>query len=294
MADSALRQQISTDLKMAAAFLFECGVIHFNEPQDTDPDNLLSCLLDGSYGKPFVVDDGKTRRLHFSLAYVQSEMALARPYELTLAYTRKMMAFLLFLPRPKHVVLVGVGGGSLVKFCHRQLPRARLTALEIDPDVIALGALFNVPPDDERTAIIQTEAAAYLGSMAERADVILLDGCDNQGVAPVFCDPQVYRNLRTRLRPAGMLVMNLVGSLESVEQHIALLAETFDGNLIVQDVNDDGNQVAYAFNDASHVPDWTAVEREAKLLAQRHGLDFPMFAHKLQRSYQRQGRKARF
>jgi spermidine synthase len=294
MAGSALRKQPSVELKMAAAFLFECGVIHFNEPQDTDPDSLLGRLVDGSYGKAFVVDNGKTRCLHFSLAYVQSEMSLAKPGELTLAYTRKMMAFLLFLSRPKHVVLVGLGGGSLVKFCHRHLPRAKLTTLEIDPDVIALSPLFHVPQNDERAVLVHADAVTYLASMEERVDVILLDGCDNHGVAPVFCDPEVYRNLRTRLRPSGMLVMNLVGSLESVDTHIALLATIFDGNLIIQDVNEDGNRVAYAFNDAAYVPDWPAIERDAKLLEQRYGLDFSKFAHKLQRSYQRQSRKASF
>ncbi|MCK7495577.1 MAG: transferase [Comamonadaceae bacterium] len=34
--------------------------------------------------------------------------------------------------------MIGLGGGSLAKFCHRHLPRARIRVVEINPHVIAL------------------------------------------------------------------------------------------------------------------------------------------------------------
>jgi spermidine synthase len=271
-----------------AAFLDEEGVIRLREPADADLDVLQKRLREGDYSKPFVLDDGVTRRLHFGRAYLQSQMRVDDPYALDLAYTRKMMAFLLFIPRPKHVVIVGLGGGSLTKFCHRQLPRARVTTVEIDEDVIVFGELFQVPGDDERLRLVHADATRYFATTEDRADVVLLDGCDERGIAPAFCDPTFYLDVRARLRPGGMLVMNLIGPAEVYKAHLRFIAEAFGERMIVQEVSGEGNRVAFAFNTPSRPPDWLNLEREARRLAHKHELDFPSFARKLQRSYQRQ------
>ncbi|MDB5986405.1 MAG: spermidine synthase-like protein [Nevskia sp.] len=242
----------------------------------------------GSDAKPFVLDDGLIRTLHFTTAFVQSEMNIGQPDMLILRYTRKMMAFLLFCPRPEHVIIVGLGGGSLTKFCYRQLPRARITTVEIDEDVIKWAHLFQVPVDRQRISIVHADATEYFAATEERADVILVDGCDAHGTAPVFCNESFYRNLRARLRPRGVLVVNLVGSAEVVKIHQHFIAAVFASRLVVLDVSNEGNRVAFAFNDPWRPPDWVDMHRDAKRLLRRHGLDFPAFARKLQRSYERQ------
>lgn len=287
---SAARQ---TWFEIPATFLQEPGVVLLREPPTALAHDLLVSLLEGTYKKPFVIDDGQVRRLYFTLSYVQSEMDLKEPNALNIAYTRKMMAFLLFLPRPKHIMIIGLGGGSLSKFCYQKLPRTRVTTVEINDDVIALSELFGVPRTDERLSIIHADATQYLATTDERVDVILLDGCDNQGVAPVFCDARFYQNVRACLKPNGMLVMNLVGAGDNLRAHVALIAETFLDRVIVQDVSADGNRVAFAFNEPGFSPNWPSIERDAKKLEQQFGLDFTAFARKLQRSHQRQSQGRR-
>ena len=286
-------QDKQTWFEMSASFLQEKGIVLLREPPDADAKKLLVSLLEGTYKRPFVVDDAVSRRLYFSLSYVQSEMEINEPDALNIAYTRKMMAFLLFLPRPKHIIIVGLGGGSLTKFCYRKLTRSRVTTIEISDDVIALSELFGVPPPDERLSIVHADATRYLATTDERADVIMLDGCDRQGVAPVFCDAGFYQNVRARLKTDGMLVMNLVGSNETSRTHVDLISDAFLDRVIVQDVSADGNRVAFAFNEPGFAPDWPHIEREAKQLQEQYGLDFTAFARKLQRSYQRQSQGRR-
>lgn len=282
-----------TWFEMPATFLQESGVVLLREPPEADSRKLLVSLLEGKYRKPFVIDDGQMRRLYFSLSYVQSEMAIQEPDALNIAYTRKMMAFLLFVPHPRHVMIVGLGGGSLTKFCYRKLPHTRVTTIEISDDVIAFGELFGVPQADERLSIVHADAIEYLARTDERADVILIDGCGRHGVAPVFCDADFYRNLRARLRPNGMLVMNLVGANETSRTYVDLISDAFLDRIIVQDVSADGNRVAFAFNEPGFSPNWPSIERDAKNLEQQFGLDFPAFARKLQRSHQRQSQGRR-
>jgi hypothetical protein len=107
------------------------------DPPDVPHSELREQLLDGSYDRPFLVEDGERRALVFNIeGSVQSEMRLDDPAALVNEYTRKMMAFLLFCPNPRHVVMIGLGGGSLVKFCRRHLPGTLLTIVEIDATVI--------------------------------------------------------------------------------------------------------------------------------------------------------------
>src|SRR5690348_13659038 len=69
-------------------------------------------------------EDG-IRYLHLGTDTIQSGMRVSAPDELVLAYTRSMMAFLLFVSEPQRVVTVGLGGGSVSKWVYRHLPRAR-------------------------------------------------------------------------------------------------------------------------------------------------------------------------
>ncbi len=82
--------------------------------------------------------------------------------------------------------MVGLGGGSLPKFCHRHLVRTEIEVIEIDPDVIALRDAFMVPPDGDRFRVIQADAAEYLRAAEDHADVIFLDGF-GVGAFPMRC-----------------------------------------------------------------------------------------------------------
>jgi spermidine synthase len=87
---------------------------------------------------PRVRTRGDRRTLEFQGGDIQSEMLLSNPDALVLDYARAMMCFALFAPRPRHILMVGLGGGSLAKFCYRHFPDARITVLEISAEVIAL------------------------------------------------------------------------------------------------------------------------------------------------------------
>jgi spermidine synthase len=84
-----------------------------------------------------VTEERGMRVLHLGSQAIQSAMRLSRPWDLELAYTRAMMGFLMFNSTPQDVLMIGLGGGSLAKFIRRQRPQTHLTAVEIDPRVIA-------------------------------------------------------------------------------------------------------------------------------------------------------------
>ncbi|MHB9157561.1 MAG: spermine/spermidine synthase domain-containing protein [Thiobacillus sp.] len=252
----------------------EAVTVRVLEPAHSDPARLYEKIQAGRYPRPFIIDDGETRQLLFGLDFIQSSMRIDEPYALDFAYTRKMMAFLLFVPDPGHVLMVGLGGGSLAKFCHRHLPRARLTVVEVDPDVIALRGEFDIP-DDPRLAIVQADAADYLPAAEGDTDVLLLDGFDCNGIAPAFLSRGFYRMARRRLRPGGLLVANFAGPRKCWSRHLAFLNEAFDGQVQLGTVPGGDNHIAFAFDEAGCAIDWQQLEAQAALLADRFPLDFP-------------------
>ena len=270
-------------LELPAGILSEEGTLRVIEPAGSDAGQLRDDIIAGRYAKPFILDDGRVRRLYFTLRYLQSEMRLKDPQRLELAYTRKMMAFLLFHPNPKRILLVGLGGGSLAKFCHCHLPRARITAIEIDPTIIAMSGQFSVTPD-ERLAIVEADAAEFLPTAQADTDVLLLDAFDRDGIAPSLSNPAFFDAARRRLRPNGLLVANLAGAEDNWRPHLAMLRDAFEERVVLVRVSGDDNHIAFASTDPGFPPHWGLLEKTALGLQRRHGLDYPEFLRKLKRA----------
>jgi spermidine synthase len=159
-------------------------MLRFLEPRHSSPFAIWERVFDGTYDKPFILDTGRLRYLHFGFEATQSAMYLDDPYRLRLAYTRKMMAFLLFNGAPHRILMLGLGGGSLAKFCYQRLPGSAITAVEVSADVIALRDSFLVPEDNDRFRVVRADSANYLARRGPGKDVILADACNRAGIAP--------------------------------------------------------------------------------------------------------------
>ena len=180
---------------------------------------------------PFVYCKGGYKSLHFTPGQLQSRMCSAEPTRLEVDYTRTMMGFLMFTSCRTHIAMVGLGGGSLLKFCHRHLPEARFTVIEINPGVIALREEFEVPPDSERVAVICADAADYLRQTRHRFDVLLIDGFDSQGQAESLCSQAFYDDCFRALSHGGVMAVNLHNDHPEHPVFTGRIRLAFDGNL---------------------------------------------------------------
>ena len=270
--------------ELPSPFEVETGTVLLHEPAWAKAGELRARLLDESYPKPFVIDDGKSRFLYFNVRLMQSEMSLKTPNDLMLRYTQKMMAFLLFHPRPKRIVLIGLGGGSLVKFCHHRLPGTQMTAVELNPEVISWRDTFLLPPDGPRLQILEADGADYLEKTEKGIDALLVDAFDKTGFAPSLANRDFFENAYAKLAGNGVLVINLAGEKDSYTGLIGEAMHVFDDQVIVISVPDDGNHVLYAFKERHFEPRWRWLHSFAKELRANHGLDFPAFAQKMERS----------
>jgi spermidine synthase len=199
-----------------------------------------------AHAKPVVYETSTSKSLLFSLKDVQSRMHSLRPDELQFEYTRIMMGFLLHNPDPRSIAMIGLGGGSLAKFCYRYLPQTDVTVIEINPHVIAHRGTFAVPPDDHRFTVQLADAATYLRDTNETFDVLLADGFDIDGLPSDLSSRQFYDDCYAALNPNGMFVANLHGCNLHYEMILDRVQAGFQGSLLT--VNDPGatNRLAFA------------------------------------------------
>lgn len=238
--------------------------------------------------KPYVYETLDSKALHFSICEIQSRMRLDHPQSLDLAYTRTMMAFMLFVPQPELLTMIGLGGGSLAKFCHRHLPRTRIEVVEINPHVIALRDQFQVPPDDERLTVRRGDGADFVRRDNSRPDVLLVDGFDHEGQPPALCSQAFYDDCRDFLQPEGMLVANLHTAHVEFALHAARIERAFGGDALFVTDSECSNTVAFAGRGlSSRLPQPAAAHRPGQLGRKVWGELLPAFANVAQALQQR-------
>jgi spermidine synthase len=198
----------------------------------------------GRLSAPFLYEREGKLSLHFDIAGVQSLMDTEVPNRLMLGYTRTIMGFLLFNDRPRHIGMVGLGGGSLPKYCYKHLPQSRISVAEISPEVIAVRERFLIPDDNDRFHVICEDGGEFVKRHADEFDVLIIDGFDSAGQPPELCSQEFYLDCCNALTPAGILVVNICDSGRSML--IPRLRRAFQGSVIVVNGDDSTNTIAFA------------------------------------------------
>jgi spermidine synthase len=221
------------------------------------------------------------RSLHLGSDTVQSSMKLDDPYDLVLSYTRAMMAFLLFRPTPEHVLMIGLGGGSLAKFVHKQLPATRITVVEIEARVVAIARqYFHLPPDDARLNVETAEGGAWVAAHPDCCDVLMVDGYDGREQVRELCSEDFYASARAALSAQGVLVVNLWSSDNHYDAYVQRIERVFPAVVCVP-AQRRGNVAVLAFDRSPGQPRWDDLRAAARVLQTRYGLEFLSFVEGL-------------
>lgn len=210
------------------------------------------------------------RFLHFGTEWIQGAMRLRKPDWLELEYAQQMMAWMLFLRKPRHIVQLGLGSAALTKFSYRQFPDAQVTAVELNPDVIsACRAMFKLPPDDERLAVLEADAMDVVASGTWRGtvDALQVDLYDASARGPVLDTPEFYRACASTLSPNGIMTVNLFGDHPSYRRNLDAMAAAFPAIVPLPEVHE-GNVVAVAFKSPPLFEFQRLYERAAEIQAQ--------------------------
>jgi spermidine synthase len=189
------------------------------------------------------------RYLHLGTPWVQGAMRIERPEMIELNYVRMMMMWLLFMPQPRHIVQLGLGSAALTKFCYARFPQARVTAIELNPNVIAICASqFALPPNDARLNVIEMNALDFVLDPVNQdsIDILQVDLYDEDARGPVLDTAEFYQACSDCLYAEGMMLTNVFGDFSSYDSNLQTIASIFDAVVWVPEAEDE-NIVVIAF-----------------------------------------------
>lgn len=236
-----------------------------------------------------VIEVDGVRSLYLGSVTIQSSMRIKTPFALELAYSRGMMAFLLFTQTAKQVLSIGLGGGSVPKFIHTFCPEITQTVVEINPQIIATACShFFVPDNDERLSIIEGDGIAHLAHHPNSADVLMIDAFDSVGIPPDFCSQDFFDSCEHALSHDGIFVINLWGSDKNFDVYLRRIEQSFDDKVLVLPTGKPGNIVVFGFKagfKTAPLHTITQLRERAKMLEQQfekpYHIEFLSFLEKL-------------
>jgi len=229
-----------------------------------------------------VSEERGVRTLHVGGEAIQSAMRLDDPHALELDYTRCMMAFLLFHPAPRELLMIGLGGGSLAKFVHRHLRAVRAHVVELDQRIVAVArSLFHLPPDDARLTVEIGDGAEALAPAC--ADVLVVDGFDDESLPAPLVSQAFFDAAWAALDEPGVLVMNLMSDDPQLDRVLQRMESAFGGAVVCLPALNDPNVIAFALKGAPRRIGWQLLRARAEQLQARYGLPFARYVNQLRR-----------
>ena len=228
-----------------------------------------------------VTETNGIRSLHLGTVTIQSSMKVKAPNELELAYTRGMMGFLLFSDNVKHVLSIGLGGGSVPKYIWQNCPDINQTIIEINPQIINIArSHFYVPDNDGRLTVIEGDGLAYLANNPNNSDCLMIDAFDAHGIPADFCSQDFFDGCELSLKNKGIFAINLWGSDKNFDIYLQRIEQSFNNKVLMLPTGKPGNIVVFGFKNPPEMR-MTKLRERAKLLEASHKIEFSSFIDKL-------------
>jgi len=255
------------------------------------PDKLEKTLYrtQDEHGDIQVAEHNLVRSLYFGKDKKQTSMFMPEPSVLVLSYAQAMTAALMFVNKPQRVLIVGLGGGSLIHFLQKIYPECNIDVVELRESVITIAQnYFLLPENSDRLSVIHEDAEAYAESLSQKQneayDIILIDAFDQWGPAEINQNIQFILNCQSLLTKNGILSFNLWNRKED-EYPVTYrrFLSLFKGNLLELSLGKrDSNVILFGFNDEYHIKNIRVAEMRSARLKLDLGIDFPRYMKLIQ------------
>lgn len=241
------------------------------------------------FGAIEIVETDGVRALHFGSDSRQSSMTINLPNELHSVYTRTMMSGLLFNETPRHVLMVGLGGGVLPKYLLYHFSDCKIKVIELRPAMVKIARRFFSLPLEPRLKIKIADGAHYIKQQSLQSprqhDFILLDAFDHAGMADTVQGINFFSACKELLTDEGILIINLWGSNADLFQQMAWeMGTTFNWKVLFLPVRGRGNVIGIAFAEGVDKFSLQALRKKAVLLEEQYQIEIPDFVKDLKRN----------
>ncbi len=185
-----------------------------------------------------------------SKLYRESAVDLSDPTRLVVPYTASIARSAIFHPRPKNVLMIGLGGGGFNQFFEKAFPGATLETAELDPQVFALAQKYLGFKPSAHDQVVVRDGRMFLRHSKVIYDWIILDAFRGGFVPPHLKTVEFYKLVQAHLTRDGMFVANVRTDTALFASDVRTMRAVFP-QLGIFDVQQTENAVLVATNFAS-------------------------------------------
>ena len=202
------------------------------------------------YRNIIVTKNGQKLCMKFSLRrdrkQNQSCKMLDNPDFLVFDYAKLAVAGFLMADKPKNILVIGLGGGTLIESFNSLEPDSIITSVEIDPAVVKVAKQYFHLPVEPWHNIIEKDGRIFIKREKIRGakyDLIVLDAFNGDYIPEHLMTLEFFKEVKSILSNDGLVVSNTFSSsilydYESSTYHKAFggfyqLKGKFSGNRVI-------------------------------------------------------------
>jgi spermidine synthase len=140
---------------------------------------------------------------------LQSQVRMGQPLQLELPYTQVAMVGLAFVPEPKRILVVGLGGGAMPMFLRTVLPKAHIDVVDIDPVVVEVARRYFDFREDAALRAHVGDGRRFVETAGPAYDLIFLDAYGSDNIPLHLATREFLLAVRARLAERGAVVANV-------------------------------------------------------------------------------------
>jgi len=162
-----------------------------------------------------VADNNGVRTLRFERNQ-QSSMRLDDPFDTDIEYIGYLHIAVAVRPEPRRALVIGLGGGTLVKQLWRDHPSLHIDAVEIDAEVADVARELFGLPEDPRINVYVSEGRSFIDACIDDYDMIFVDAYDDDRMPLPLTTEEFMRQARARLGAEGVMAYNVIGAVSGM------------------------------------------------------------------------------
>ncbi|MGD2170967.1 MAG: methyltransferase domain-containing protein [Gammaproteobacteria bacterium] len=207
---------------------------------------------------------------------LQSVIDLQAPERLCLKNLQHLMFALLFIPEPERILVLGTAAGSLLHYLRHHLPDARITAVDIDAELVERMLQLQVLPcADERLEYVHADAASYIAATRQSFDLVLVDVFNGARSPSWLLQREISEALHRLCSERGAVSYNLLlASEHDFKSFYRSLGRIYRDNTLYLPVQGYENRIVCAVRQQQSRTGMNERLRQAAPLSSSLGIDF--------------------
>lgn len=225
------------------------------------------------YRNILVTEDSNRRCMRFTVAELDGLNQSCRFHtnhdKLVFPYGKMVLTSLLVQDNPKRILILGLGGGTLVHTYSLLFPDAQIVIAEIDPAVTKVARQYFDFKTTDKITVAEEDGRLYIkraGLRGEKFDLVILDAFNGDYIPEHLMTAEFLEESKKLLPANGMLVANTFSSSRLYSAESQTYTKVF-GKFYNVRMQSSGNRIIITSQQA--LPDTATLQQRAAAMGNR-------------------------